>query len=121
MRECIIMDTLTTFAQVKLAELEARSLRRRLTPTTRLDGLWVERNGRRLLSFSCNDYLNLSHHPAVKGAAAAAIETYGAGAGASRLITGDHPLLAQLEKGSRRSRGPRLLACSDRDIWPTPA
>lgn len=90
-------DTLTDYATEKLAALEAKSLRRRLRPTHRLDGLWVEREGRRLLSFSCNDYLNLSHHPAVKAAAQAAIETHGAGAGASRLITGDHPLFAELE------------------------
>ena len=90
-------DTLTAYATAKLAGLEAQSLRRRLKPTHRLDGLWVEREGRLLLSFSCNDYLNLSHHPAVKAAAVAAIEAHGAGAGASRLITGDHPLFAQLE------------------------
>ena len=29
----------------------------------------IERNGRRLLSFSCNDYLNLTQHPALKRAA----------------------------------------------------
>ena len=91
------MDSLDAFAQAKLEGLQQRALRRRLTPTRRLDGLWVERGGRRLLSFSCNDYLNLSHHPAVKAAAAAAVETYGAGAGASRLVTGDYPLLAALE------------------------
>ena len=90
-------DTLTAFAAVKLAELEAQSLRRRLIPTRRLDGLWVERGGRRLLSFSCNDYLNLSHHPAVKAAAQAAIDEHGVGAGASRLVTGDTPLFGQLE------------------------
>jgi 8-amino-7-oxononanoate synthase len=55
------------------------------------------RNGRRLLSFSCNDYLNLSHHPAVKDAAVAALRTYGLGAGASRFVTGNHPLYAELE------------------------
>ncbi|MES2343085.1 MAG: 8-amino-7-oxononanoate synthase, partial [Pseudomonadota bacterium] len=66
-------DSLTAFAAEKLDQLEARSLRRRLVTTERLDGLWVERNGRRLLSFSCNDYLNLSHHPAVKAAAMAAV------------------------------------------------
>lgn len=91
------MTSLTRFAQAKLDGLEARSLRRRLKPTRRVDGLWVERDGRRLLSFSCNDYLNLSHHPAVKAAAKAAVDLYGAGAGASRLVTGDHPLLGQLE------------------------
>ena len=55
------------------------------------------REGRRLLSFSCNDYLNLTHHPAVKAAAIAAIARYGAGAGASRLVTGNYPLLEELE------------------------
>ena len=91
------MDTLNAFAETKLDGLERQSLRRRPQPTRRLDGLWIERDGRRLLSFSCNDYLNLSHHPAVKAAAAAALEEHGLGAGASRLITGDHPLLAALE------------------------
>jgi 8-amino-7-oxononanoate synthase len=92
-----VPNTLTAFAETKLSSLEAQSLRRTLIPTQRLDGLWVERSGRRLLSFSCNDYLNLSHHPAVKAAAVAAIETHGVGAGASRLVTGDHPLFAELE------------------------
>ncbi|WP_269716459.1 8-amino-7-oxononanoate synthase [Caulobacter sp. NIBR2454] len=91
------MDSLEAFAAGKLAGLDARSLRRTLKPTHRLDGLWVERGGRRLLSFSCNDYLNLSHHPAVKAAAREAVDLYGAGAGASRLVTGDHPLLSELE------------------------
>ncbi|KRB52143.1 MAG: 8-amino-7-oxononanoate synthase [Pseudomonadota bacterium] len=90
-------DSLTAFAQTKLTGLEARSLKRTLVPTHRLDGLWVERNGRRLLSFSCNDYLNLSHHPAVKAAAVAAVQAHGVGAGASRLVTGDHPIFTQLE------------------------
>jgi 8-amino-7-oxononanoate synthase len=49
------------------------------------------------LSFSCNDYLNLTQHPAIKQAAVAAIEKFGAGSGASRLVTGNHPLYAQLE------------------------
>lgn len=91
-------DTLTAFAQSKIDGLEARSLRRTLKPTHRLDGVWVERGGRRLVSFSCNDYLGLTHHPAVKAAAVAAIGLHGAGAGASRLITGDHPLFLELEQ-----------------------
>lgn len=72
-------------------------MRRNLTETARSEGIWVTRDGKRLLSFSCNDYLNLSQHPAVKAAAVAAIETYGVGAGASRLVTGNHPLYAALE------------------------
>jgi 8-amino-7-oxononanoate synthase len=103
--DTLTADTLTAFAEAKLAELDAQSLRRRLQPTRREDGLWVEREGRRLLSFSCNDYLNLSHHPAVKAAAIAAVQEHGAGAGASRLVTGDHPLLAALESRLARLKG----------------
>ncbi|MBS0295686.1 MAG: 8-amino-7-oxononanoate synthase [Proteobacteria bacterium] len=99
------MLSLDAFAEAKLADLGARSLRRTLTATHRLDGLWVERGGRRLLSFSCNDYLNLSHHPAVKSAAITAVEAYGVGAGASRLVTGDHPLLGELEARLARLKG----------------
>lgn len=99
------MDSLNEFASAKLDGLERQGLRRRPQPTRRLDGLWVERGGRRLLSFSCNDYLNLSHHPAVRAAAAEAAMTYGAGAGASRLVTGDHPLLAALEARLARLKG----------------
>ena len=90
-------DTLTAFAQGKIDRLAAASLLRTLKPTRRLDGVLVERGGRTLVSFSCNDYLGLSHHPEVKAAAVRAIETYGAGAGASRLISGDHPLFSELE------------------------
>src|SRR5215469_6548074 len=91
------MPSLDDFATGKLAALERASLRRTLVETARLDGIWALRNGRRLLSFSCNDYLNLTQHPAVKAAAIEAVREYGAGSGASRLVTGNHPLFAQLE------------------------
>src|SRR5262249_42926485 len=94
------------FARQKLGALELAHLRRTLTPTARSDGdLYVERGGRRLLSFSCNDYLGLSQHPALKAAAIAAIESHGVGAGASRLVTGDHPLYAELEQRLARLKG----------------
>jgi 8-amino-7-oxononanoate synthase len=91
------MRSLDEFATAKLAELERSSLRRQLVDTTRVTGIWVLRNGRRLLSFSCNDYLNLTHHPLVKEAAIEALRAYGVGSGASRLVTGNHPLFATLE------------------------
>jgi 8-amino-7-oxononanoate synthase len=99
------MPSLDDFAAAKLDEIERRNLRRVLRDTTRTDGIWVTRHGRRLLSFSCNDYLNLTHHPALKAAAIDAIKTYGVGAGASRLVTGNHPLLAQLEARLARLKG----------------
>jgi 8-amino-7-oxononanoate synthase len=91
------MHSLDQYAQDKLETLKRRHLHRALTDTVREDGIWVERGGRQLLSFSCNDYLNLTQHPAIKQAAIAAIEEYGAGSGASRLVTGNHPLYARLE------------------------
>src|ERR1700719_4846550 len=96
------MRSLDEFAAAKLTGLERANLRRNLVETTRLDGIWALRNGRRLLSFSCNDYLNLSQHPAIKTAAIGALQRYGIGSGASRLVTGNHPLFAGLE--SRLSR-----------------
>lgn len=99
------MSSLDNFALDKLSALEAANRRRTLVDTAREDGIWVSRAGRRLLSFSCNDYLNLTHHPKVKAAAIAAIETYGAGAGASRLITGNHPLLSELEERLAKLKG----------------
>src|SRR5258708_4064649 len=99
-----VMRSLDEFAAAKLAGLEHANLRRRLVDTTRLDGIWALRDGRRLLSFSCNDYLNLSQHPATKAAAIEALQRYGIGSGASRLVTGNHPLFAQLESRLARPK-----------------
>ena len=90
------MDSLDDFAAAKLAALDRGGLRRALAETAR-GALYVERNGRRLLSFSCNDYLNFTQNPQIKAAAIAAIERHGVGSGASRLVTGNHPLYAELE------------------------
>jgi 8-amino-7-oxononanoate synthase len=99
------MPSLDDFAIASLAGLEAQHLRRDPAETARGEGAWVARNGRRLLSFSCNDYLNLTQHPAVKAAAIAAIQRYGTGSGASRLVTGNHPLFAELETHLARLKG----------------
>src|SRR5438552_7921938 len=99
------MQSPDAFACEKLRRLEEAQLLRVLVETDRSDGIWAWRDGRRLLSFCCNDYLNLSQHPAVKAAAAAAIERHGVGSGASRLVTGNHPLFAQLELRLARLKG----------------
>ncbi|HEY2956773.1 MAG TPA: adenosylmethionine--8-amino-7-oxononanoate transaminase [Actinomycetota bacterium] len=57
----------------------------------------VELDGRRLVSFAGNDYLGLSVHPAVVGAAHRALDRWGAGSGAARLVTGARPVHAELE------------------------
>ncbi|MEK7817620.1 MAG: hypothetical protein AAB281_05130, partial [Actinomycetota bacterium] len=54
-------------------------------------------DGREAVLFAGNDYLGLSWHPAVIDAAGRALAEYGASAGASRLVTGNHPLYRELE------------------------
>ena len=71
------MLSLDRYAEDKLGALERRALRRTLADTAREETPFVTRGGRRLLSFSCNDYLGLSRHPAVKAAAIAAVEQIG--------------------------------------------
>lgn len=103
------MPALREYARGQLALAEGRALRRRLTETERVGAVRVSRRGREYVSFSCNDYLGLTHHPEVVTAAREAVERYGAGAGASRLVTGSHPLYAELEsllcqmKGTERA------------------
>jgi len=98
------MRSLDEFASGKLAALEHARLRRMPVVTAR-QGIYAERGGRRLLSFSCNDYLNLSQHPAIIKAAVEATRRYGVGAGASRLVTGNHPLYDELETRLARLKG----------------
>lgn len=91
------MPSLDTFARQKLARIEANGRLRTPCTTFPLGAQWTIRNGRRLLSFSSNDYLGLRDRPEVRDAAIAAIQQHGTGAGASYLVTGNHPLYADLE------------------------
>ncbi len=91
------MPALAAMTRQRLEKLEQESLRRNFVISEPEKGIDVRRNGRTLVSFGTNDYLGLSRHPNVKKAAAKALERYGAGAGASRLIAGNHPYYAELE------------------------
>jgi 8-amino-7-oxononanoate synthase len=92
-----VPPSLDEAARAKLAALERRSLRRRLATTERLTATQCMRGGTKLVSFSCNDYLGLSHHPAVVAASVEATHRHGVGAGSARLVNGNHPLYAELE------------------------
>lgn len=56
-----------------------------------------EVDGRPVVTFASNDYLGLTHHPRVVAAAHAALDRWGTGSGASRLVVGSRPLHAELE------------------------
>lgn len=98
-------SSLDKFAARKLAGLEKRKLRRRLVATSARDAVHVEQDGEALINFCSNDYLGLTHHPEVVEAAQRAASDYGAGSGASRLVTGGHPLLFELEARLARFKG----------------
>ncbi|MBV9412630.1 MAG: 8-amino-7-oxononanoate synthase [Acidimicrobiia bacterium] len=53
---------------------------------------------RQVISFASNDYLGLTQHPAVIAAAHGALDRWGAGSGAARLIVGSRPVHGQLEE-----------------------
>ena len=91
------MPALDDVLKQKLQLLEAKHLRRHVKDTARGDGIRVLRGDKELISFSCNDYLGLSHHPEVVAAGVEAMVEFGAGAGASRLVTGNSVLYEELE------------------------
>lgn len=72
--------------------------RRRLRTVTPLDGMMVEREGRRLVNFSSNDYLGLARDPRLRAAVAS-------GATASRLVCGTLPIHDRLEEYLRHVKG----------------
>jgi 8-amino-7-oxononanoate synthase len=79
-----------------LADLEDQGRRRVLREIEAVEGPYVFVRGRRLCSFCSNNYLGLAGHPQITAAVKAAIDRWGWGAGASRLVSGhtrEHALL----------------------------
>jgi 8-amino-7-oxononanoate synthase len=82
----------------RLEELRGRGLHRRLRLVEGPQGPRVTLDGQPVLLLCSNDYLGLANHPKVRGAAADAAMRWGAGAGASRLISGNMQPHSRLEK-----------------------
>ncbi len=99
------MPALVDLARMQLEQAARQSLARSLKETERIGGARVRRDGGDYVSFSCNDYFGLAHHPRVIAAACDALQRYGASAGASRLVTGSHPIYAVLEKQLAAMKG----------------
>lgn len=81
----------------RLAALREQNLFRELRRVDSEQSPRIQIAGIPFLNFSSNDYLGLANHPALKEAAVRAVETFGAGSGASRLICGSLAPFHQLE------------------------
>ncbi|NWF36991.1 8-amino-7-oxononanoate synthase [Mariprofundus sp. KV] len=76
---------------------ETPATRRRRLTASRRQGMLIHLDGEQLINFASNDYLGLSFHPAVCMGAKGALDE-AVGSGASRLVSGDDPMLHRLEQ-----------------------
>jgi 8-amino-7-oxononanoate synthase len=84
--------------RARLQQLADQSLSRRLHTLDSATGPTIQLAGRTIILLASNDYLGLATHPDVIQAAVQAIERYGTGAGASRLVCGTLPPHSELEQ-----------------------
>jgi len=89
----------------RLEAVRQQNLLRELRRVDSPQGARVSIGGKTLLNFSSNDYLGLANHPALKEAAIEAVKTFGAGVGASRLVSGSLAPFHQLEESLADFKG----------------
>ncbi|NFV79554.1 aminotransferase class I/II-fold pyridoxal phosphate-dependent enzyme [Magnetospirillum aberrantis] len=99
------MHDLDSRLDTAIAELTAQGRRRSLRGVEPLDGGRIRVNGRELVNFSSNDYLGLSRHPMVVERAREWAARWGAGSGASRLVTGHMAVLDAVEDKIAAAKG----------------
>jgi 8-amino-7-oxononanoate synthase len=95
----------------ELEALRKRALDRHLHEISSGQGPEVKSGGRRFINFSSNDYLGLANDPRLREAATAAIDEFGVGAGASRLITGTLSPHLRLERALAKWKGTEATLC----------
>lgn len=100
------MPDFDNFWQATLAKLESAGRRRRLLGVEHLPGGRIRtQHGAELVDVSSNDYLGLTQHPELIRRAADYAMRYGAGAGASRLVTGNLLPYDEIETKLARGKG----------------
>ena len=95
----------------QLKALRSASLDRHLSEIGTAQGPEIESAARRLLNFSSNDYLGLANDSRLRKAAIAAINEFGVGAGASRLISGTQSPHLRLERALAEWKGTAAALC----------
>ena len=91
--------------QDELKEIRNAGLYRRLRRVENGQGPTLLLDGREVINFSSNNYLGIANHPALASAAKEAIDRYGCGSGASRLISGNMTLHEELENQLAEFKG----------------
>jgi 8-amino-7-oxononanoate synthase len=81
----------------KIEALKAKNLFRELRDRRSPQGTRIAFDGREYINFSSNDYLGLANHPFIIERVRQALDSYGFGAGASRLLGGGSSLHSDLE------------------------
>jgi glycine C-acetyltransferase/8-amino-7-oxononanoate synthase len=87
-----------TEIEERLEEIKERGLYRKMRLISGPQGPRVLLDGRPVLLLCSNNYLGLADHPRVREAAAEAAMRYGAGSGASRLVSGNMTIHRRLEE-----------------------
>ena len=82
----------------ELAVLEARGLSRRMRFVSSAGDRYITIEGKKVLNFCSNNYLGLANDKRLKAVAISAINKFGVGAGASRLVSGSAVLHKKLEE-----------------------
>lgn len=93
------------FISRELEEIKRQGLFRELRQVGGEQGPTILLDGQEVLNFSSNNYLGLANHPALQAAARNAMERYGCGSGASRLISGNTTLHQELEEQLAQLKG----------------
>ena len=86
------------FLRKKVQELKEQGLYKELVTLEGPNDAECVINGKKVINLSSNNYLGFANHSRLKKAAIAAIEKYGAGAGAVRPIIGNMKIHDDLEK-----------------------
>jgi 8-amino-7-oxononanoate synthase len=92
------MSSLDQALSAHLTRLREAGLYRELRQVDSPQSSRIKIAGQTLLNFSSNDYLGLADEPALKDASRQALERFGAGTGAARLVSGSlapHPELEE--------------------------
>ena len=106
------MSMRLTMLQQRLTALDAAGLRRQRRSTDTPCAPSVQTEARTLLAFCSNDYLGLAAHPAIVDALREGARRYGAGSGASHLISGHSAAHVALEQRLAAFMQPEIPDCA---------